>query len=616
MRSSSLTQEALLAGSSGLSKFVFGHARGAIGLEFEGLIVGRVAGQARKLGVRPGWKIHTVDGHNVHSDEEVFLRLQEAKWQWRSCCVWFATDTTSIRAEQARARAAAIQAEVERLAKLPFEGHEDSRHLGQIKEEFTFQGYIDHVEDRAITLRQLRRIRDWATDRCHRWRDAGSKEASKTYGQKLHLNFMNLHHINHWLIRPSTKEKDCSFVEMLTSQKQPAEWFVVHWWGERLVDFMKSLEAHIDTRRLSDTSGYWVSAYAMRQHALNQDGAGSDDATAGSGGSYFRAMSATKFRVVLTLDSATTAFNRLWCDLEAYFLVLQEEAKPQLDIVINQGGLKPAMITKGLTESEAKIEASNPGAGYKAKLDREKAFDPEIIFPGLSLHVHNAHVTDQADRRRILNSIAERDVNLQPLEDHENYHKLNRRLRGLFALTSWSRIMGGGDADGQLQAKLSSALRADTERKTLELSLGFCASFEEKMVALLRSLPPNLRKLRLDLKGTGITDDRLLSLAAGLPPGLEELELDVSHNSHVTNAGVTTFTGKLPPKMREQVLTIESTAVTKEMSAHTGSLAGLRQHILDEATKGTLCTMTSLVPNREGNKKTGSMDVKFTRGKC
>jgi hypothetical protein len=354
----------------------------------------------------------------------------------------------------------------------------------------------------------------------------------------------------------------------------------------------------------------------MRQHSLHQDGAGVDDPTGGNGGSYYRAMSATKFRVLFTLDTATTAFGRMWCSLEAYFLVHQEEANPTLDIVINLVGQKPAMITNGLTESEAALEKATPGAGFKAKFDREKVFDPEIIFGGLNLQIQHGHVTDQADRRRILNGIAERDPDLVPLEDHESYHKFNRRLRALFALTAWSRVMGGGDADGGLQAKLSAALRNDIDRKSLDLSLAFCASFEEKMVALLRSLPPGLQKLRLDLKGTGITDDRVLSLAGSLPPGLEELDLDISHNAHITNSGVTNFTEKLPPTVKEQCLQVEDTAVTKDLASHSDNLSGLRQHILDEASKGTLCSITHLVPNREGNNLTGTMDVKFHRGKC
>merc|ERR1719414_223443 len=55
---------------SGLTKYEFGHACGDHGLEYAGTIVTRVASQARKLGVRPGWKIHVIDGHTVSSDED------------------------------------------------------------------------------------------------------------------------------------------------------------------------------------------------------------------------------------------------------------------------------------------------------------------------------------------------------------------------------------------------------------------------------------------------------------------------------------------------------------------------------------------------------------------
>merc|ERR1712151_1492858 len=113
-----------------------------------------------------------------------------------------------------------MKEEEARLARLPFEGTQDSTHLEQVRGEFKFQGYVERVEDRAITLKQLERVVRWTADHCHRWRDACTRH-------RLHIDSMNLYHVNDWLIKPATRQDDCSFLELLTAQKQPPSWFVI-----------------------------------------------------------------------------------------------------------------------------------------------------------------------------------------------------------------------------------------------------------------------------------------------------------------------------------------------------------------------------------------------------
>jgi len=179
----------------------FRNAGGNYGLTYDGQIVTSVQEQARRLGVKPGWKIEMVDDKVVKSSDEIWARLQEAKWQWRSCYVWFLTDVTQIKAEQAAKRVAEVKAEAERLAKLPFADSQDATHLEQIREFIPFQGYIDHREDRAITMSQLKMVMNWTKDHCHRWRDADPPELSRTSRKHLNMSFMNTYHLNHWLIK-------------------------------------------------------------------------------------------------------------------------------------------------------------------------------------------------------------------------------------------------------------------------------------------------------------------------------------------------------------------------------------------------------------------------------
>merc|ERR1740138_672133 len=120
------------------------------------------------------------------------------------------------------------------------------------------------------------------------------KGQSRTAGQKLNSRILNLHHINHWLIQPATKAKECSFVEMLTAQKQPPGWFAVHWWGERFEDFARCIEVHAATRKLGDKATWWVGAFAARQQQQLDDAAGEDPSKG-----FARAMAKAQYRVLL-----------------------------------------------------------------------------------------------------------------------------------------------------------------------------------------------------------------------------------------------------------------------------------------------------------------------------
>jgi len=597
---------------SGLTKLEFGHACGEHGIRWEGTIVCSVSGQARKLGVRPGWKIHMIDGHVVQDEDDVFLRLQEAKWQWRSCYVWFITDFAAIRAEQSAARAAKIKEEMERLAKLPFEGAHDNRHLGQLREAFPYQGCIDRVEDRGITLGQLQQVLQWAKSHCHRWRDAAPGHLSKTARQQLHFDFMNLHHINHWLVKPATQEKNCSLVELLTGQKQAPSWYVVHWWGERVADFLTCMELHVSTRKLPESASFWIDAYSNRQHSMHDVTA--DDPRKSC---FFRGIAAANFQVLAILDwkanqnggaSVNTLNTRTWCVFEQ--ILCLDSPRAAVDIVTCYGH-RAIGVTAGLTAEEQDMERSSPGSGWRAKSDRERTFGLDIIESCLSVQLQTTWATETADRHRLLNCVAERDLDQPPLDVHELYSRANRRLRALYALSFWRRIMAGtADSDmHRIQIKLADALRNDTWRETLDVSMAFPTG-EDKMALLAKSYPPNLKELKLNLRGMNMTNENMVTLASGFPKALEDLTLDLSHNADISNVGISNLIGSLPPKLKEMSLELASTEVTKDLLERRHSLDQMQQYITDEQQKGASYVTMTLNPS--ANRR---MVTKFERGK-
>ena len=158
---------------------------------------------------------------------------------------------------------------------------------------------------------------------------------------------VTLYACNTYVILPATAEKECSMVELMASEEQPPHYFVSHWWGEPIVDFLRCLRRHAEARRLEYKGGYhdgeyydpekekepfypfnpipesrrrphpcyvgegvspryWVCAHANNQHKL--DGEISDDLTQTS---FFRAMRLA-WGTVSGVDRGAVSYSRIW----------------------------------------------------------------------------------------------------------------------------------------------------------------------------------------------------------------------------------------------------------------------------------------------------------------
>eukprot|EP00439_Symbiodinium_sp_Y106_P069866 s1687_g12.t1 len=134
-----------------LLKLEFRFAKGGHGLQWQNLIVTGAKGQAKDLGVQIGWRIYMIDGVIMNTGAEVWQKLQDAMWQWRTVTVVFFTDHRAILMEekikeeeeerreacswQHGFRRCGVEFQVERLAKLPFTSTSDEKHLEQLKQE-------------------------------------------------------------------------------------------------------------------------------------------------------------------------------------------------------------------------------------------------------------------------------------------------------------------------------------------------------------------------------------------------------------------------------------------------------------------------------------------------
>ena len=74
------------------------------------------------------------------------------------------------------------------------------------------------------------------------------------YEEKCKLDTVNLYDVNNYIIKPETEEKQCSYVELVApagTRAQTPKWFVSHWWGEPVMDFIACVEEHAKVRALN-----------------------------------------------------------------------------------------------------------------------------------------------------------------------------------------------------------------------------------------------------------------------------------------------------------------------------------------------------------------------------
>jgi len=170
--------------------------------------------------------------------------------------------------------------------------------------------WISDASTRGILLRQIKAIYDEARRRCveEGWTD------SRT-GLPIHPDEINLYHLEEHLIRRATAAAQCSMVELVAPGPQAAAWFVSHWWGETVAEFIACLERFCLDKGIdpeSDAAVFWVCAYALNQHDLGAELAAGPEA-----GPFVRALALADGAVSI-VDAGGVCFTRVWCSLELF----------------------------------------------------------------------------------------------------------------------------------------------------------------------------------------------------------------------------------------------------------------------------------------------------------
>ena len=299
------------------------------------------------------------------------------------------------------------------------------------------------VEYRAITLRQLRAVVANIKRRCvaEKW--------TNYKGEALTPDMVTLYDVDKYVIRPFTVKTKKSFVSTLpsTAGTQPPRWFISHWWGEQVNDFVSCVETFvtdfsINCNESQDWRGggmtadtpIWICAYANNQWDL------SEITINPYSSSFTLAMKEADFRTLSILDSGGVVFTRIWCILEVYLALIYAD-KWKNDDSVEVWAVYTAFKNKHLNQDRDAVGIVNGGAtsdkNNLVSSQREAHFPFELITKSLNLEVEHAKASYESDRVHILNAIVHgekcENFDALPPEDCAAYETLNNAVRGAFA---------------------------------------------------------------------------------------------------------------------------------------------------------------------------------------
>ena len=361
---------------------------------------------------------------------------------------------------------------------------------------------IEKTELRGISLNQLTHGVWSNVDRRCLTECWASTDPSKQ-GELLTPESVNLYDLNHFLIRPATIARECSLVEVFAETVQPPHWFVSHWWGEPVKEFLACIEQHTFDHGFDPVgTHYWVCAYANNQHKLD------NDVTTDPKQSAFHKALMLCAGTISVIDRSGVCFSRIWCDFEI-FLSLKETAphfkyemytalehtnslsQTALTLLKQAGkGHREHLRAVGLTDGLAgAVDLNAAGKG-----NREAAFPIEIGCKMLDLKLEDGQASYERDKKGILNAFAGRLPTDEPLRSHPGYDELNQTLHGRAAIALYPRVLASG---GNVM-RLGSAIQTSRAPR-VKLYFGPNGRFSDDVAARLGAILPSTTMKDVDI---------------------------------------------------------------------------------------------------------------------
>lgn len=363
-----------------------------------------------------------------------------------------------------------------------------------------------------MTLPQLRKLLEYIQRHCAQegW------TSSQSAGRPLQPDTINLYEVVAWVVKPATRVavdgESCSLMELLAHGRQVPSWFVSHWWGESVRDFVHCLQQHRQDRGLPPDAPYWVCAYANNQWNLSESITGDLEQT-----SFHKAMKKARGTVTV-LDHSATTYNRIWCGFEIFVSLTarrQEDEHYYYDIYTINGEGAAVGLTDGPATPDVEGTDGKPWLQMRNKFDRERAFPIATAMKALGFQIQSSAASQALDRRRILNKVSCSigSLDAEPPEEHPLYSLVNRLLRGRFAMAVWRIAFESGHAQ---IAELSDAV-SESGLGKVHFELTDCTDLRTKLDLLVRALPRDeaSERLQLNLCHTDLGPEGARTLSAG-----------------------------------------------------------------------------------------------------
>lgn len=406
---------------------------------------------------------------------------------------------------------------------------------------------ISKVELRAMTLSELQAVRAIIISKCI------EEEWISSYDErKLRPEDVNLYDLNETLILPLTKKRNCAFKELFSTGDSMPTYYVSHWWGESVLDFIRCCEYHAERHELSpDEAQYWVCAYANRQHDLGTD-LGNDPSE-----SSFNKTMALSRGVLLVCDMNLVVTSRIWVDFELYRTVAMQCG---LDITIHANGSPHLIASRGL-----------PNESPYQKNKREQKFPFQHLCKRmLEVELHKGNSSMLIDKVRILNTM----INHRPLEsedvleraqkkdlgdpkyqqDLEKYAISDNAIKAEIACKAISVALSteGQDCKNFYGFNLLQIIASDALRKTIILNdiVGLDTVNDDVLKALIDlSKNKSLETFEINAKGCrNLTNTALEKLE--FSDTLRHLSLNLGYAKNITNDALIKFVStKIPASL-------------------------------------------------------------------
>lgn len=430
-----------------------------------------------------------------------------------------------------------------------FFGREPSEPLDLVNSVVKDSGTeIQEPSLRAMSLNELRAVRAIILSNCvkNKWK---SSRDGKT---PLRPEDVNLYDLNSILIKPLTKKRKCSFKELFGSGETRPAYYVSHWWGESVLDFIRCCEYHATMHNLeASEASYWVCAYANRQHDLGTD-LGTDPAQS----SFNKAMKISH-GTLLIIDSTVTATSRIWV---AYELFRTTTSQNPLDICIyNNGGVRL------IADSDLPDETPYQRTKREIKFPFE-----ELSTHFLDIRLHRGEASQTIDKVRILNTMCRMTENLDNYEILERISKNDEEIMKVLAECDWSLrsslaqksisialSIEGQDINDFYGFSLIDIIKRDKTCASMKFDdlVSLKAMTDEHFKSLIGLISPQIDSFVLNVQGCpNLTNECIYQLY--FPDTLKNLDLGIGHARNITNDALTSLANSIPPGLETLSLNV------------------------------------------------------------